>query len=293
MPDNSGYGGRLIPASRFPARIHVLLARDAPVGVVIRRGPSKTVCTIKWDRRRDKFAVGQWMRGRIYERRTDLSSDGKYLIYFAMNGRWQGPAKGSWTAISRAPYLKAITLLPKGDCWNGGGLFVTPDRYWLNDGYGHQMAQDSREVLRDPLYRPQGGSGNECLGVYYPRLMRDGWRFVESHDRTPSGARWPVNVDVFEKAFADGWSVRKLAYASVEHDVGTGCYWDVHELVHPRREIVIPQPKWEWAEVDGSRLVWAEDGALQSGRVNKSGLCKAKLLADFNAMKFEAIAAPY
>jgi hypothetical protein len=36
-----------------------------------------------------------------------------------------------------------------------------------------------------------------------------------------------------------------------------------------------------------------EDGALHSGRVNKSGLCKTKLLADFNAMKFEAIAAPY
>jgi hypothetical protein len=143
------------------------------------------------------------------------------------------------------------------------------------------------------LYQPEGGSGNECLGVYYPRLIRDGWRFIERLDRTPSGARGPVNLDVFEKAFVDGWSLRKLAYASVEHRVGTGCYWDVHELMHPRREIVIPQPKWEWAEVDDSRLVWAEDGALHSGRVNKSGLCKTKLLADFNGMKFEAIAAPY
>lgn len=45
-----------------PARLHVLLAREAPLGVVIRRGPSKTVCTINWDRRRDEFTVGQWMR---------------------------------------------------------------------------------------------------------------------------------------------------------------------------------------------------------------------------------------
>lgn len=97
--------------------------------------------------------------GRIYERRADLSPDAKYLIYFAMNGRWDGPAKGSWTAISRAPYLKAITFLPKGDCWNGGRLFVTRDRYWLNDGYGHETAEDSREVIRDRRYRPRGGSG--------------------------------------------------------------------------------------------------------------------------------------
>ena len=33
----------------------------APVGVVIRRGPSKSVCTLLWDRRRDGFPLAQWM----------------------------------------------------------------------------------------------------------------------------------------------------------------------------------------------------------------------------------------
>src|SRR4051794_37027692 len=61
---------------KFPARLHVLLARDANVGLVIRRGPSKSVCTILWNRERDTFKLGQWMRGRIYERRSDLSPDG-------------------------------------------------------------------------------------------------------------------------------------------------------------------------------------------------------------------------
>ena len=58
-------------------------------------------------------------------------------------------------------------------------------------------------------------------------------------------------------------------------------------------KIAIPLPRWEWAEIDGSRLVWAEGGALKSGTVDESGLRNAKLLADFNAMQFEAIAAPY
>ncbi len=67
-----------------------------------------------WDRQCDRFQLGQWLKGRIYERRSDLSPDGKYLIYFAMNGRWQSEACGAWTAISQAPYLKAIAIFPKG-----------------------------------------------------------------------------------------------------------------------------------------------------------------------------------
>ena len=133
----------------FPARIHVLLAHDAPLGVVIRRGPSRQVCTMLWNRETDEFRLGQWFKGRIYERRADLSPDGKYLIYFAMNGRWGSEARGSWTAISRAPYLKAIALYPKGDCWLGGGLFTGNRTYYLNDGCGAEAMIATDEVTRD------------------------------------------------------------------------------------------------------------------------------------------------
>lgn len=257
------------------------MASKAPAAVINRRGPSKTVCTIGWDRRKDKFTVGQWMRGRIYERRSDLSPDGKYMIYFAMNGRWHTAAKGSWTAISKAPYLKAVTLFPKGDCWNGGGLFTGRGRYWLNDGYGHAGMSDSHEVVRDEEFRPEGGIGGECLGVYFPRLLRDGWKALGLHDQ----------AHVFEKPFARGWSLRKFAgYGGGE---GKACYSDQHQLVHHRRDIVIPFATWEWAEVDGSRLVWADAGALYSGKASASGLCEAKSLADFNGLTFEPLAAPY
>jgi hypothetical protein len=282
-----------MPDTAFPARLHILLARDAPVGLVIRRGPAKSVCTIKWDRHRDTFTPGQWLRGRIYERRSDLAPDGAHFIYFAMNGRWHSAAKGAWTAISRAPYLKAIALFPKGDCWNGGGLFTGPGRYWLNDGCGHSTAPETGEVSRDEVYCPQGGLGNECLGVYYPRLLRDGWEVTSRESRTPAGAAWPVDVDIFEKRAPNGWWLRKLAYRSVLHPTGTGCYWDEHELVCHRRSIVVPLAGWEWADVDGARLVWAEGGRVHCGTVNAPGLGESKVLADFNGMKFEAMAAPY
>ena len=104
-----------------------------------------------------RVSCRQWLKGRIYERRCDISPDGKHLIYFAMNGRWREEAKGSWTAISRALYLTVLTLLAKGDCWHGGGLFVGNDAYWLNDGYGHEV---SRRSLR--------GMGVQWVHLHWP-----------------------------------------------------------------------------------------------------------------------------
>jgi hypothetical protein len=66
-----------------PARLFVILARRAPVGVIFRRGPSPWVQLIRWDTEHDRFEHGQWFHGRIYERRCDLSPDGSLLIYFA------------------------------------------------------------------------------------------------------------------------------------------------------------------------------------------------------------------
>ena len=270
------------------ARIHVLLAREEPLGVVIRRGPSKQVCTVQWDRRDDSFQVGQWLRGRIYERRSDLSPDGKHLIYFAMNGKWSSESRGSWTAISRAPYLKALAFFPKGDCWHGGGLFTGNQSYWLNDGYGHSEPGHTDDLQRDLEFRPSGSVGGECLSVYYPRLRRDGWTFIER----VSLAKWK-DFDVFEKPLGAGWVLRKIAHAEIGAPVGKSCYWDEHELHHLPSDRRVRYPDWEWAELDGKRLVWAEKGKLFAGQVGEEGLTHEAQLFDFNTMSFQRIEAPY
>jgi hypothetical protein len=58
-------------------------------------------------------------------------------------------------------------------------------------------------------------------------------------------------------------------------------------------EEVLAQPEWEWADLDGKRLVWAERGRLHAARFGRTGLREQRLLQDFNGMRFEAIAAPY
>lgn len=75
---------------------------------------------LRWNLESDSVEGGQWLKGRIYERRCDLSPDGSLLVYFA--AKFRGPVY-SWTAVSRPPWLTALSFFPKGDCWGGGGLF--------------------------------------------------------------------------------------------------------------------------------------------------------------------------
>lgn len=96
-------------------------------------------------------------------------------MYFAMNGRPESATQGAWTAISRVPYLKAINLYAKGDCWHGGGLFLAEREFWLNDGCGHQDLESSSFLQRKMDGAPPEDFGGECLTVYFNRLQRDGW----------------------------------------------------------------------------------------------------------------------
>jgi len=104
----------------------VLLARDAKVGVILRRGPTRWWHVTRWDTRTDQFEKGQWFHGRIYPDQCDLSPDGKLFVYFA--GKWRARARDLgygdvWTAVSRPPYLTALALWPDTSTYGGGGIF--------------------------------------------------------------------------------------------------------------------------------------------------------------------------
>lgn len=272
-------------------RLHVLLARDSPAAVVLRRGPSEAVASIGWDRTTDRFALGQWLRGRIYERRCDLSPDGEHLLYFA---RGRSATMSSWTAVSRAPYLHAIALFHNHGGYRGGGLFLDVGSYWLNGECIHTLVRDTRELVRAERAPYASTPGRASLGVYFHRLLRDGWtrRPELSPDRIYLGS----NMEVFERVLPHGWVLRKLAIEALEP--GKPIDHDEHELVGPGgRELL--RHAWEWADVDGDRVVWAEAGALWAGRITAASseledpIEGATRLHDFSAMTFEAIRAPY
>lgn len=275
---------------KIPARVHVILARESKLAIVFRRGPSKQVATYLWDRSNDTFKLGQWLKGRIYERRSDLSIDGKYLIYFAMNGKWHSQTRGAWTAISKAPYLKAIELYTKGDCYEGGGLFLSKNRFWLNDRHFTKDKQllDSKEVIRDGTYVGSNDLGYEDRAVYYPRLIRDGWKLIS----TEKYKKWH-SVTIFEKSY-NGWVLRKIAHEQIEAEEGRGVYWDEHELINKGLNFSLSYSDWEWADFNEDFVLWATKGCLYRSSLKARNIIKNSImLYDFNSCRFKAIEAPY
>lgn len=161
-----------------PPRLSVLLAREAPRALILRRGPSKWVEVIAWDTQRDTFEHGAWFHGRIYERRSDLSPDGTKLIYFVNKFTSKTVEDEeytyAWTAVSKVPYLTALALWPKGNCWWGGGLFQDNYTVFLN----HRPSEAAPHP-RHPPNRLRVISNPDAAGeddpLYSQRLTRDGW----------------------------------------------------------------------------------------------------------------------
>ena len=268
-----------------PCRLYAILAREAPVGVVFRRGPSKWVQTIGWDTSTDKFTPGQWFHGRIYERRCDLSPNGTLLAYFAMDLSSSNPHSDrtyAWTAVSRAPYLTELAVWPKGNCWGGGGLFESNCKFWLN--------HDSGMTDPNPNYTPQGltvthdgGGAGEDWPIYSARLERDGWRQAQQmkveYTRTNAGLITHV-PGIHYKQNPRGKQMptmtRTLSGFRSDEDIDVsydeGKHWHLKGAA--------------WADWDQrGRLVFARDGRLFALHAEDIGLKEPQELIDMNNHK--------
>ena len=139
------------PAARSQP-LFVIIARERPVAVLLRRGPSDWFHVIRWDMARDRFERGAWLRGRIYEDRCDLSPDGELFLAFVLQGR-KGASSSTthaWSAVSRPPWLHALALWPQGTTYGGGGRFTGPRTVVLRNASPRAAAEhpdDGLEVL--------------------------------------------------------------------------------------------------------------------------------------------------
>jgi hypothetical protein len=215
-----------------PARISCIVARKAPVVAVFRRGPSKQVALLEWNLLTNRVELGQWLKGRIYDRRADLSPDGRYLIYFAGNHQWQtDPLHGTWTAVSQVPYLRALHIYGWGHAWNGGGLFIDNKTYWLNDArMGYRSVGNVECGLEVSKRPPDGVTPNmgEDPVTYIPRLMRDGWVLVSQGSDGPDV--WAFR---FERRIRAGWILEKTFRSGSYAGPFNEPYHDVHKLIGP------------------------------------------------------------
>lgn len=106
-------------------KLTILVAKNAPIALILRRKPTKWYHLIKWDLTNNQLEHGAWFKGRLHENSCDISPDGQYFLYKAFQGnRWNTSYTDSYTALSTIPHLKAHWLHPIGSTYEGGGFFV-------------------------------------------------------------------------------------------------------------------------------------------------------------------------
>lgn len=140
---------------RTTCRLSFVFASDAPVAVVLRRGPSDWVEVVKWNTAKNSFEDGQWLHGRIFGERCGLSPDGKLFVYFAAKHGRVDISKGykdTFTAVSKPPYLTALAMWPQGSTWGGGGRFIDNKTLRLAYGANGTRSPDGKtELYMAPL----------------------------------------------------------------------------------------------------------------------------------------------
>ena len=272
-----------MPTPYIPARLHVFLAREAPTALILRRGPSKQVCTIGWDRTDDTFQLGQWLKGRIYEHRCDLSPDGRHFLYMASKQQdWNKPDRATaWTAVSRAPYLKAVAFWEQDSTYGGGGQFLG-DRLTYRDDVQSGVLEGPANLSHPSL--PYLWNDIH-LEKYHFRLRREGW---QKRDARSSD----TNADLWEKE-RNGWTLQQFVHADLEPPVGRGVEWQWVQAQDLSTGETLGDQSWEWADFDGDRLVWAQAGKLFATPIWDGGHGDILELADFNDWTFQAVQAPY
>jgi hypothetical protein len=140
-------------------RLHLFHARAAARTVILRQGPTRLWRMILWDRDTDNFHEGQCLKHKVYAERCDLSPDGRHFLYFALDGQWSQPTRGSYTVISRPPFFTALRLHPQGDTWGGGGFFVDATRFCVT-AWGKPAALRRSEDGLEQVFLTQPSPAN-------------------------------------------------------------------------------------------------------------------------------------
>ncbi len=254
-------------------RLHVVPAIACDKALILRRGPTNHVASILWDRATGEIQLGQWLKGRIYEHRSDLSPDGEHMVYFAGNGEsW-------WTAISRAPWLTAVSFLPQDSTWHGGGAFALDGRVWLNGGGSVPEGEPDGLKMAAPDAYPHATDGFHMGGLFVAMMARRGWRHVD-------GERYEARLD---KSLAGGWRLElRFVVGRRNRSIISNCYALVSD-----GDVEVETRDWEWAEPWRDGLHFAARGAVHFAPLTKDGLGSPTLIRDFGDMAFEAREAPY
>lgn len=275
-------------------RLYILFARRAPRAVIFRRGPTDWTRLILWHTDTDEFEAGQWFRGRIFERRSDLAPDGQKLIYFARKTNWytlhDEEYTTAWTAISKPPYYTALALWPKGDTWHGGGLFIDDRTVFLN----HRPENATPHPDHRPKFldvRPNPDARGENDPVYSAHLSRDGW--MTEQEWIVDRGKYPIFYITKQPEIRIKRRKSKEYVLSLTRRVDDLRYSERFEVKDLTGKPIIDTTGVAWLDWDQQdRLIVLRQGKLLIAEETPGLTFQVRELADFNSHKPKPMEAP-
>jgi hypothetical protein len=286
----------VIDITRPPStRIFGIVARKAPRVLILRRGPCKQVLAIMWHTDSDEFHAGQWFKGRIHEHRCDLSPSDSKLIYFAESHR--GPYQ-QWTAISRPPFLTALSLWAGGGAYGGGGIFDGERSIRLN--HGARTGKPEKDFRLAPSFSVNAYRVHENPKQAWPLeralRQRNDWKWHQQSEwkQTKVNGRLAYQLiapEVWRKA-RGVWILESaltgLGAPDEPHRVFT------HRILDAAGNEALKLGRSDWAD-------WSIDGQILLGRAgrlwrvpmsHKAGPGEPRELIDLRLQRFVAAAPP-
>jgi hypothetical protein len=134
--------------SKPPPRLHFLFAAASPKAVILRRGPNAWTRLLLWNTEDDSVVPGAWFRGFLRPEQASLSPDGSLFAYTASKYNGVSEVGDTWVAISRPPWLSALALWPKDDCY-GGTAFVDNRTLIIEQGHWNSLVLLKGRVPKD------------------------------------------------------------------------------------------------------------------------------------------------
>ncbi len=110
-----------------PARLHLLPAKEAPYTIILRRKPTNWFHVMRWNTQTDHMEHGSWYAGTLYPKRADVSFDGDWLVFLAMD-----PGSNTFNRMARPPLLTPIVEVPADGTYRGGDYWESASQLHLN-----------------------------------------------------------------------------------------------------------------------------------------------------------------
>jgi hypothetical protein len=234
----------------------LLPAKSAPYTVVFRRKPTDCFHVLRWNTETDQIEHGAWFAGTIYPKRADVSFDGNWLVFLAMD-----PGAATFNRVSSPPLLNPVVEVESTGTYRGGGYWETQSLLrlhgWFTFREGKQKVQEALPFAVEN-YEEELGE----LGVLYRRLARDGWYRV--------GDNWGIQTEIQQPDYGlncigdDGWQSQPTPAHPALRMVNTGYRYGTHHFKFWLAEFpTLINDKADWACWDSlGQLLFSHAGAI-------------------------------